>query len=255
MISEEPYRWLEAIRNRREYIEDQMQGGLPVVAINGEPGILYLTTRATTPKIFEIYDHLALGCLGHPADLEKVRQAAIDAAHLEGFTRSQHDVTARRLVNYNLGPALKNAFEQIFAAPLMFRGILCELADQPANDAAWVIDYDGTYQSPRPEEFHRGLIVAGRKRSQQNWEQLKDKKGELLHDWPAMALSALRIAAWIRLLEKSEQHAEWNDTPEMLPDLLKIFPEGLEFSVLDRKLVATSQAYRTPASAELGLGG
>lgn len=254
MISEEPYRWLEAIRNRREYIEDQMQGGLPVVAINGAPGVLYLTTRATTPKIFEIYDHLALGCLGHPADLEKVRQAAIDAAHLEGFARSQRDVSSRRLVNYNLGPALKNAFEQIFAAPLMFRGILAELGAEPAHDSAWVIEYDGTYQAPRTEDFQRGLIVAGRKRSQQNWEQLKSKTGGLLNDWPAMALSALRIAAWIRLLEKSEQHAEWNDTPELLPDLLKIFPEGLEFAVLDRKLTDTQQAYRIPTAAELGLG-
>jgi osmotically inducible protein OsmC len=38
-----------------------------------------------------------------------------------------HDVTARRLVSYNLAPALKAAFEQIFAAPLLFRGILAEL--------------------------------------------------------------------------------------------------------------------------------
>src|ERR1043165_5883607 len=117
---DEPYRWLEAVQNRREYIEDRLAGGLPLVVISGAPGILLMGPRASTPKIFEIYDRLALGCLGHPADLEKVRQAAIDAAHVEGFTRSPHDVTARRLVNYALGPALKNAFEQIVAAPLLF---------------------------------------------------------------------------------------------------------------------------------------
>lgn len=254
MISEEPYRWLEAIRNRREYIEDQMLGGMPVVAISGAPGILFLTTKATTPKIFEIYDHLAFGCLGHPADLEKVRQAAIDAAHLEGFARSQHDVTARRLVNYNLGPALKNAFEQIFAAPYMFRGILCELGAEPSLDAAWVVDYDGTYQAPSTGDFQRGLMVAGRKRSQQSWEQMKDKASSLLTDWSSMMLAALRIVAWARMLEKSDQHAEWKDTPQALPELLKLFPEGLEFAALDRKLVTTQLAYRIPTAAELGLG-
>lgn len=253
MISEEPYRWLEAIRNRREYIEDQLQDGMPVVAISGTPGILYLTARASTPKIFEIYDHLALGSLGHPADLEKVRQSAIDAAHLEGFTRSQQDVTARRLVNYNLGPALKNAFEQIFAAPFMFRGILSELAAEPALDAAWMIEYDGTYLSPRAEDFQRGLIITGRKRTQQNWEQLKEKPTGLLGDWSAMTLAALRIMAYARSLEKSDQHTEWKEIPQAMPDLLALFPDGVDFAVLDRKLVDTPTAYRVPPASELGL--
>jgi proteasome alpha subunit len=253
MISEEPYRWLEAIRNRREYIEDQMQSGMPVVAISGTPGILFLTTRASTPKVFEIYDHLALGCLGHPADLEKVRQAAIDAAHLEGFTRSPHDVTSRRLVNYNIGPAIKNAFEQIFSAPLMFRGILADLGPAPDQDSAWLLDYDGAYTAPRPQDFQRGLVVAGYKRTQQNWEQLNDRSSSLLNDWPALTLAALRIIVWAHQLEKTDQHAEWNDTPQSLPELLKLLPDGLEAAVLDRKLIDKNIAYRVPAPAELGL--
>ena len=132
-MTEEPYRWLEAINNRREYIEDQLAPGLPVVALSAEPGILLLTVKSSTPKLFEIYDHLALGCIGHPADIEKVRQTVIDAAHVDGFTRSPSDVTARRLVSYNLAPALKTAFEQIFAAPLLFRGVLAELGATPGT--------------------------------------------------------------------------------------------------------------------------
>jgi hypothetical protein len=31
--------------------------------------------------------------LGHPVDIERIRQAAIEAAHLEGFNRSTRDVT------------------------------------------------------------------------------------------------------------------------------------------------------------------
>ena len=30
---EEPYRWVEAINNRREYLEDQLSAGSPVVGM------------------------------------------------------------------------------------------------------------------------------------------------------------------------------------------------------------------------------
>jgi len=56
----------------------------------------------------------ALAGLGHPADIEKVRQAAIDAAHTEAFTRAPEDVSLRRLVSFGLSPQLKTNFEQIF---------------------------------------------------------------------------------------------------------------------------------------------
>ena len=70
-MTEEPYRWLEAIQNRREYIEDQLTPGQPVVALSAEPGVLLLGVKSSTPKLFEIYDHLALGAIGHPADIER----------------------------------------------------------------------------------------------------------------------------------------------------------------------------------------
>src|SRR5277367_2566297 len=160
-MTEEPYRWLEAITNRREYIEDQLAPGLPVVALSAGPGVLLLTVKTSTPKLFEIYDHLGLGSLGHPADIEKVRQTAIDAAHLEGFARSPNDVTARRLVSYNLAPALKNAFEQIFSAPLLFRGILAELGATPDTDWLWRFDYDGSFVAQGGPELAQGMIISG----------------------------------------------------------------------------------------------
>ena len=39
-MTEEPYRWLEAIGNRREYIRDQLKGGTPVFACSRPEGIL-----------------------------------------------------------------------------------------------------------------------------------------------------------------------------------------------------------------------
>src|SRR5471030_1553361 len=168
-MTEEPYRWLEAITNRREYIEDQLTPGLPVVALSCDPGILLLTVKAATPKLFEIYDHLALGSVGHPADIERVRQTAIDAAHLEGFARSSKDVTARRLVSYNLSPALKAAFEQIFAAPLLFRGVLCELGATPLDDNLWRVDYDGSFSAQAGSDLSQGVIVTGPRTVPKEW--------------------------------------------------------------------------------------
>ena len=57
-MTEEPYRWLEAISNRREYIRDQLKGGTPVFAISRPEGILLLglgqgaSTQPTFRQIF-----------------------------------------------------------------------------------------------------------------------------------------------------------------------------------------------------------
>src|SRR5271156_2254943 len=192
-MTEEPYRWLEAITNRREYIEDQLSPGLPVVALSAGPGILLLTARTSTPKLFEIYDHLALGCVGHPADIEKVRQAAIDAAHLEGFVRSPGDVTARRLVSYNLAPALKNAFEQIFSAPLLFRGILAELGATAAADVLWCLGYDGSFSSQNGAALAHGGVISGPRQVTTDWQDQKPATGLERGDWKAAAHSALKL--------------------------------------------------------------
>ena len=53
---EEPYRWVEAIANRREYIETQLATGSPIAAVGYNDGILFLTLGRSRQKIFEIYD-------------------------------------------------------------------------------------------------------------------------------------------------------------------------------------------------------
>jgi proteasome alpha subunit len=253
-MTEEPYRWLEAITNRREYIEDQLAPGLPVVALSAEAGILLLTAKTATPKLFEIYDHLALGCLGHPADIEKVRQAAIDAAHLEGFARSPHDVTARRLVSYNLAPALKNAFEQIFSAPLLFRGILAELGTTPADDYLWRVDYDGSFTAQSGAELAHGTVVTGPRLVTKEWAAQDPKPSLDRGALPAAALSALRLLVWAKLRGTKDQGIDFSAVPTEVGALKeKLGSEGLEYALLDRSLRDKPIAYRIPSAAELGL--
>src|SRR5216684_3257818 len=144
-MTEEPYRWLEAIGNRREYIRDQLKGGTPVFAFSRPEGILLLGVGHGSSKIFEIYDRHAFAALGHPVDIEKVRQAAIEAAHMEGFNRSSRDVTLRRLISFSLSATLKNSFEQIFSPPLMVEAIFAELGETSAEDALVRVHYDGNH--------------------------------------------------------------------------------------------------------------
>jgi proteasome alpha subunit len=84
--------------------------------------------------------------LGHPADIEKIRQAAIDAAHLEAFNRAPEDVSLRRLVGFGLSPQLKTNFEQIFSAPYLVEFLLVEVGAEPAHDLLTRLHFDGAFQ-------------------------------------------------------------------------------------------------------------
>src|SRR4030081_191915 len=104
---EEPYRWVEAVANRAEYIETQLASGSPIAAVGYRDGILFLTLGRSRQKLFEIYNRIAMGAIGHPGDIERLRMAAIELASTEGFTRSPTDVSLRRLVHYLLSPVMK----------------------------------------------------------------------------------------------------------------------------------------------------
>ena len=146
---EEPYRWIEAVANRRTYLDDQFTQGNPLVAVSFTQGLLLLTVNRGTEKIYEIYDRIALGGMGHPADLEKLRNTLLDMAHVEGFQRSPSDVTVSRLMKNGLAPVIKQAFEEIFKAPYIAKVLLAEVGPSPARDRLFSIDYDGMYDEQR----------------------------------------------------------------------------------------------------------
>ncbi len=156
-MTEEPYRWLEAIGNRREYVSEQLKGGSPVFAACLPSGILLLGVGGGSSKVFELFDRHAMAGLGHPADIEKLRQAAIDAAHVEAFTRAPEDVSLRRLVSFGLSPQLKTSFEQIFSAPYLIELVLAELGPHPDHDLLVRLRFDGSFQS----QSNGVVVVAG----------------------------------------------------------------------------------------------
>ncbi len=255
---EEPYRWLEAVQNRREYIEDQLRGAAPVFAVSGEPGILLLAGKASTPKIFEVYDHLALGGVGHPADLEKIRQTAIEAAHVEGFSRSRADVSARRIVSYGLAGALKNAFEQIFSAPLLFRGVLVELGGSIAADQGWLLEYDGGYAGVEPEQLQRGVLLGARKELSSLWrDESRKSPPPSAKSWKELAQHALQVLAWAAQ-EDGEKRVPWAQflpPKDGLDGLASKARERFEVGALSREAAAGGPAFLVPELRQLGWAG
>ena len=143
---EEPYRWIEAIQNRRQYLQDQLKQGSPIVAVSSKDGIVIVTVNRGTPKLYEVYDRIALAGMGHPADLEKLRFQILDLAHVEGFQRSPSDVTGPRLVKYGMAPVVKDAFEEIFKAPYISKLLITELGAKRIHDKFVRLDYDGGFE-------------------------------------------------------------------------------------------------------------
>ena len=164
---EEPYRWVEAIANRREYIEDQLRRGSPIVLLNYADGLLLMTVSRETRKIFEVYDRIGFAALGHPADIERMRLIAIDLAHMEGFNRAVNDVSLRRLVNFSMSPALKGAFEQVYGPPFIVKMLMAELGDDPDHDSIVKLDYDGSLGRSEIEMKEPFDVLAGTAEAEQ----------------------------------------------------------------------------------------
>jgi proteasome alpha subunit len=234
---DEPFRWVEAIANRREYIENELATGSPTVGISYPEGQLLLKFGRDRRKIFEIYDRIAMGAVGHPGDIERLRMSAIELSSSEGFTRSAADVSLRRMVTYSFSPALKQAFEQIYGAPYLARILFAEIGETPETDLFIRLDYDGTIRASsmgigvRREWF---CIIAGTKRATQQVETY-------LHGLsPAQAFNEaveFAVKAWgIGLFSADEDHQELPDADSLRAFLREQLPNyTAEAAVLERK--------------------
>ena len=140
---DEPYRWIDAVHQRRDYISSQLERAAPVLAVSVLEGIVLATFHRQTPKLFELYDRMALAGIGHPADLESVRGQLLSLAHVEGFQRSASDVTIERLALFGLAPKLKGAFEDVSVPPVILNVLLAEIGPDPSKDLLLQVSYDG----------------------------------------------------------------------------------------------------------------
>jgi len=258
---DEPYRWVEAVGNRRQYLDDQFTQGSPVIAVTYDAGILLLTVSKGTPKLYEIYDRLALGGMGHPADLEKLRFSLLEMAHVEGFNRSPSDVTGGRMVKYGIAPMIKQAFEEVFKAPFIVKILLAELGQKADKDRLLTINYDGTFE----ERTHCAVLAANQsvERSMMaylrahpaNAGTLDQAVGIALHAWVLGDRSQRKTAETRSEQEAGVTESEQSEiTAEMVADYVRNHFDGrtVECAVLDRNQRGSAK-YRAPLKpVELG---
>jgi proteasome alpha subunit len=241
---EEPYRWVEAISNRREYIENELATGSPTIGISFSDGILLLTFGRDRRKIFEVYDRIAMGAIGHPGDIERLRMTAIELASAEGFTRSAADVSLRRLATYSFSPALKQAFEQIYGAPYLARILFAELSESQEGDLFVRLDYDGAMHAnsmsggKRRENFG---AIAGTRRGLEQVERVLSRAK--ISNLRSAADAAIR--AWgAGLYASGEDHADPVEE-SVLQSFLKtrLQEYSIEAALLERGRAASHAAF------------
>ena len=142
-MRDEPYRWIEAIQDRQDYIEDQLRPGSPVVGVTYDEGMMLLTVGKGQRKIFEVHDRIALSAIGHPADIERLRMLVTDTASVQGFQNATEDINLHRLTNYTLAPAFKQAFESIVGEAYIIKMLLAELGSTSGKSQFTRINFDG----------------------------------------------------------------------------------------------------------------
>jgi proteasome alpha subunit len=259
---EEPYRWVEAVGNRRQYLDEQFKQGSPVVALTYDGGILLTTVSKGTPKLYEIYDRLALGGMGHPTDLERLRFSLLEMAHVEGFNRSPSDVTGSRLVKYGIAPVIKQAFEEVYKAPFIVRILVAELGLKPEKDTLLTINYDGTFE----ETTGCAVLAATQSVQTKMMSYLKEQQPATLSLGQALdlALRTWAIGSLAHQQDEVEQQAEAKPsisgvTPAVATpssDTLIAHVRGIvggrmiECAILDRQAPGTSK-YRSLTPADL----
>ncbi len=231
-----PYRWIEAIQDRRDYIEDQLRLGSPVVGLPYEKGSLLLTVTKGAQKIFEVHDRIALSAIGHPADIERLRMLVTDTASVQAFQSATEDVNLHRLTHYVLAHTFKQAFEAIAGEAYIIKMLLVEIGDGDATSQFTHINYDGNVN------IHHESAVIGGTMEIENAMQDYLAATETDSDRSFTVALQLGLKTWAvgRLLsqrfEEAEDDAEVTD--EQIDDIIKTELEDgeIEVGILDDTL-------------------
>lgn len=245
-----PFDFNEAIAHRKDYVEDGLREGSPVVGLSFPDGIILLTVRRTQRKVFEIYDRLAYSAIGRQSDIEDIRLGAIKVAHEEGYGRSPDDVTAHRLVGFALSPTLKRLFGDQFNAPAVVRALFAELGPTPDEDLFYVLNYDGDYS-----QTGQRAVIAGTSEAEERMLALLTAAGPVTDRDAAIRLA---VKAWAegayesRRLPSDDAESDETTRAQRVEQLLadELQSGSLEVGLLDRT-IPNEARFRLLAAAEL----
>ena len=239
---EEPFRWMEAISTRHSYVQEKLRKGQPVFGVPFSEGALLLGFTPQPGKIFEVYDRIALGSLGHPADVERLRMTLLDMAHLEGFNRSEKDVTLARLLQFGIAPALKQNFEEVMRAPYLVKLLLAEI-NFDNRPLFFRLNYDGHW-----ELFKNGTVIDGNEKESNILQKEIEKK-----NFASLSLDEALVEA-CKLWEKSRKRAGDEDREDDQDDLPQTLTAAFDAWTLEVAVLSTAterkSLYRTLTQTE-----
>ena len=232
-----PYRWIEAIQDRRDYIEDQLKPGSPVIGLPYTDGSLLLTvSKKGSQKIFEVHDRIALSAIGHPADIERLRMLVTDTASVQAFQSATEDVNLHRLTHYVLAHTFKQAFESIVGEAYIIKMLLVEIGNADSDTHFTHINYDGTVIVQ-----HESGVIGGTEEIETAMQKyLTEAKMDTKPDLNAALQLALKTWAVGRELSQRFADAEDDDavSDEQIEEIINTeLEEGeIEAGILDNSL-------------------
>jgi proteasome alpha subunit len=231
-----PYRWIEAIQDRRDYIEDQLRLGSPVVGLPYAQGSLLLTVTKGAQKIFEVHDRIALSAIGHPADIERLRMLVTDTASTQAFQSATEDVNLHRLTHYVLAHTFKQAFEAIVGEAYIIKMLLVEIGNGDATTQFTQINYDGNVKVQ-----HDSAVIGGTMEIENAMQDyLAAAQSDTERDLTDALQLALKTWAVGRGLSQRSEDAEDNTevTDEQIDEIIKTELENgeIEAGILDASI-------------------
>lgn len=230
-----PYRWIEAIQDRRDYIEDQLRLRSPVVGVPYAHGSLLLTIGGGARKIFEVHDRIALSAIGHPADIERLRMLVTDTASVQAFQSATEDVNLHRLTYFVLAHSFKQAFEAIVGEAYIIKMLLAEIGDSGTTQFTH-INYDGNVKTQ-----NQFAVVGGTEPIETAMQNYLDNTTEPMNLALAEALQlALKTWAVGRRLSKDFENLE-EDAEIQDEQINEIIQTELETGEIEAAVLDTTQ--------------
>ena len=218
-----PYRWIEAIQDRSDYIEDQLRPGSPVVGLPYAKGSLLLTVGKGAQKIFEVHDRIALSAIGHPADIERLRMLVTDTASVQAFQSATEDVNLHRLTHYVLAHTFKQAFESIVGEAYIIKMLLVEIGNGNPETQFTHLNYDGNVKVK-----HESGVIGGTEEIETAMQNYLDASQ---NDTQLNLNSALQLAlkTWAVGRELSKHFEDVDDNNQVSEEQIQqIISEELE---------------------------
>lgn len=191
-----PYDWQISLGQRAEFAQERLSGGIPAVAVSLDAGLLCVSLRRQTPKVYEVYDRLMMSAMGVQSDVDALRVAAIEFCHQEGYRRSEDDVTIQR-VAAALAQSMRRSYSDLRSMPVLAQALLCEVGDKPEADRYSILTYEGDFS-----EKTDSAVLAG---SADTLEQVEKVAASLgANSKPETAAKKLEAAIRDAVGEKAE---------------------------------------------------